>query len=772
MDPSAFHVVYIDRRAKRDRVETRSDNTISNGVHEEEEHWNVQQNVNVLLRSFSSVSICSSAQSCVSILSEVNSSDLNPILLLLDVPVQPHPEEDNSSSDGRHDSGIAASPADIIGLPLLKFITAEIENTRLSNLIVPVALLTNDEQSNEEASEELPTRSSRGTRDMQCIDNGAWDVMKCPLSTECAKALRLHCYRAKRTVYKTRKRSWVGVDEAKNDNYSYLREKMVRELMTEICSPAKRVKVSTPTAGRIRVPKNRAEVARRAVGGWDFSAHDFSDDELVFCAQTMFEHAFTMPEVADYVISSDRLVDFLMACRSSYNDQVPYHNFRHVVDVLQAIFYFMLSLGVLPAYGGVDNTSQHPDSLSHIITPLDALTLLIVAIGHDVGHPGVNNAFLVTLKAPLAQLYNDKSVLESFHCAAFSQVLLNHWPKTTAVRKMMIDMILATDMGLHFDFMGKLDKLQRKYAKDGGFDTWDDKAITDYRTLLCALLIKCADISNVARKHECSAQWARILIDEFARQANMESDLGIPSSLVAPPVTGSVIALAKSQVGFMNLFAIPLFENLSKVLPEMSFSVTELVANKESWSEKIQLYSEPPKESVGGQQRPIQSSHSTMTQTDQRGKQVLGTVMMDSDMPRSDANTSTGMSSPKSDRSRPGTYQRAQSANGNATAVTVVVTHPKKSTSRTNGLAPGSEKRPTYQHSTEHLRAGAPEASDAPGRPRSSPPDLGDCSDHSCSKGCCNATAVVTGGAMERRSSRFFKKVKIWKGWRKEPNDG
>jgi 3',5'-cyclic-nucleotide phosphodiesterase len=193
----------------------------------------------------------------------------------------------------------------------------------------------------------------------------------------------------------------------------------------------------------------------------------------------------------------DRLVDFLMACRSSYNDQVPYHNFRHVVDVLQAIFYFMLSLGVLPAYGGVDNTSQYPDSLSHIITPLDALTLLIVAIGHDVGHPGVNNAFLVTLKAPLAQLYNDKSVLESFHCAAFSQVLLNHWPKTTAVRKMMIDMILATDMGLHFDFMGKLDKLQRKYVKDGGFDTWDDKAITDYRTLLCALLIKCADISNV-----------------------------------------------------------------------------------------------------------------------------------------------------------------------------------------------------------------------------------------------------------------------------------
>lgn len=170
------------------------------------------------------------------------------------------------------------------------------------------------------------------------------------------------------------------------------------------------------------------------------------------------------------------------------------------MDVLQAIFFFMLQLEVLPQYGPSvvpENSPKHHHSLSRILTPMDALTLLIVAIGHDVGHPGVNNAFLVTLKAPLAQLYNDKSVLESFHCAAFSQVLQSHWPKTLDVRKMMIDMILATDMGLHFDFMSKLDKLRKKYEKEGGSGQWDEKVVSDYRTLLCALLIKCADISNV-----------------------------------------------------------------------------------------------------------------------------------------------------------------------------------------------------------------------------------------------------------------------------------
>lgn len=45
----------------------------------------------------------------------------------------------------------------------------------------------------------------------------------------------------------------------------------------------------------------------------------------------------------------------------------------------------------------------------------DVFALLLASIGHDVGHPGVNNDFLIQSQTPLAQLYNDKSVLESFH---------------------------------------------------------------------------------------------------------------------------------------------------------------------------------------------------------------------------------------------------------------------------------------------------------------------------------------------------------------------
>jgi len=52
---------------------------------------------------------------------------------------------------------------------------------------------------------------------------------------------------------------------------------------------------------------------------------------------------------------------------------------------------------------------------------------------------------LVALNAPLAQLYNDRSVLESFHCAAYSQILRRYWPEAFSdigMRKLMINSIL------------------------------------------------------------------------------------------------------------------------------------------------------------------------------------------------------------------------------------------------------------------------------------------------------------------------------------------
>jgi 3',5'-cyclic-nucleotide phosphodiesterase len=77
-----------------------------------------------------------------------------------------------------------------------------------------------------------------------------------------------------------------------------------------------------------------------------------------------------------------------------------------------------------------------------------------------------------------------------------------------------------------------------------------------------------------------------ILTDEFSRQAQMEKDLGIPSALFAAPVR-EIIELGKSQIGFMNMFAIPLFQGVTDVMPAMGFCVDELHSNQEVWAKKI-----------------------------------------------------------------------------------------------------------------------------------------------------------------------------------------
>jgi 3',5'-cyclic-nucleotide phosphodiesterase len=197
------------------------------------------------------------------------------------------------------------------------------------------------------------------------------------------------------------------------------------------------------------------------------------------------------------------LLHFMQGCRIAYNSFVLYHNFRHAVDVLQSLFYFLLQIGALPPYPtGSDPPpkSEERSPVAQLIGKFEAMTLLISAIGHDVGHPGVNNMFLVKLNAPLAQLYNDQSVLEAFHCAAYSQILRRHWPAAfndKTLRKLMISSILATDMGVHSDYMLQLGHLQEKIHESKVTDGWSPKDLEAFRVLTCGLLIKCADISNV-----------------------------------------------------------------------------------------------------------------------------------------------------------------------------------------------------------------------------------------------------------------------------------
>lgn len=69
----------------------------------------------------------------------------------------------------------------------------------------------------------------------------------------------------------------------------------------------------------------------------------------------------------------------------------------------------------------------------------------------------------------------------------------------------------------------------------------------------------------------------------------MERDVGLPTTLFGgPPELGNVIKLAQSQIGFMNVFAKPLFEGVTDIIPAMGFAVEEISQNVSIWQGKIE----------------------------------------------------------------------------------------------------------------------------------------------------------------------------------------
>ena len=80
------------------------------------------------------------------------------------------------------------------------------------------------------------------------------------------------------------------------------------------------------------------------------------------------------------------------------------------------------------------------------------------------------------------------------------------------MRSLLIKSILATDMQLHFKYMGDLGNLQENLHYNKGTDGWADRKLEEYKTLACGLLIKCADISNVVSGTLTSMLYAELII--------------------------------------------------------------------------------------------------------------------------------------------------------------------------------------------------------------------------------------------------------------------
>merc|ERR1719199_2348617 len=87
------------------------------------------------------------------------------------------------------------------------------------------------------------------------------------------------------------------------------------------------------------------------------------------------------------------------------------------------------------------------------------------------------------------------------------------------IRETVVEMVLATDMGLHAKILGTF---KRRLAEDHDFKKKDDVR------LALSMAVKMADISNCGRPQQLYLLWCNQIADEFYMQGDRERNLGYP----------------------------------------------------------------------------------------------------------------------------------------------------------------------------------------------------------------------------------------------------
>jgi class 3 adenylate cyclase len=271
-----------------------------------------------------------------------------------------------------------------------------------------------------------------------------------------------------------------------------------------------------------------------------------------------------------------------------------YHTAVHAADVTQAVAFILVTAHNTPKLVVTEETSEAASELPFLttpgtpfLTPLQELSLVMAAAVHDVSHPGLNNNFLIQTKSHFSRLYHDRSVNENMHLDIAFQLMearehdvmgMLEESNQLELRKMLIRIVLQTDMALHGDLLRKF--LDVAEANEGRpVKSWDDPIVA------LEFILHVADISNPARPDHLFFKWAEMLAEEFFSQGEKEASLGMP---VTPFCNRETANIYKNQLGFIDVVVAVSFEALSVVIEPSVLDEwnTNLLKNREFYAKE------------------------------------------------------------------------------------------------------------------------------------------------------------------------------------------
>uniref|UniRef100_A0A7N6F6T4 Phosphodiesterase n=1 Tax=Anabas testudineus TaxID=64144 RepID=A0A7N6F6T4_ANATE len=286
-----------------------------------------------------------------------------------------------------------------------------------------------------------------------------------------------------------------------------------------------------------------------------------------------------------FKIPTDTFITFMMTLEDHYHADVAYHNNIHAADVVQST-HVLLSTPALEA----------------VFTDLEILAALFASAIHDVDHPGVSNQFLINTNSELALMYNDSSVLENHHLAVGFKLLQEDncdifqnlsKKQRQSLRKMVIDMVLATDMSKHMNLLADLKTMvETKKVTSLGvllLDNYSD------RIQVLQNMVHCADLSNPTKPLELYRQWTDRIMVEFFTQGDRERDRGME---ISPMCDKHNASIEKNQVGFIDYIVHPLWETWADLVHPDAQEILDTLEDNREWYQSMIPHSPSPNPEV------------------------------------------------------------------------------------------------------------------------------------------------------------------------------
>ncbi|XP_017112281.1 cAMP-specific 3',5'-cyclic phosphodiesterase isoform X3 [Drosophila elegans] len=304
-----------------------------------------------------------------------------------------------------------------------------------------------------------------------------------------------------------------------------------------------------------------------------FSIGEFSVNRpLTSVAYTIFQSRELLTSL---MIPPKTFLNFMTTLEDHYVKDNPFHNSLHAADVTQST-----------------NVLLNTPALEGVFTPLEVGGALFAACIHDVDHPGLTNQFLVNSSSELALMYNDESVLENHHLAVAFKLLQNQGcdifcnmqkKQRQTLRKMVIDIVLSTDMSKHMSLLADLKTMvETKKVAGSGVLLLDN--YTD-RIQVLENLVHCADLSNPTKPLPLYKRWVALLMEEFFLQGDKERENGMD---ISPMCDRHNATIEKSQVGFIDYIVHPLWETWADLVhPDAQDILDTLEENRDYYQSMI-----------------------------------------------------------------------------------------------------------------------------------------------------------------------------------------